>query len=103
MPLITLVLRWMVLEKKNVVLVSNTCFVTAENGALWAWGRNIDGLLGLGHVEDTKVPQRVSIPEPIQSFFLKCTYTSGQSATALDGTFLLGCLNTWLTRVCLMQ
>ncbi|MDO7253878.1 RCC1 domain-containing protein [Helicobacter cappadocius] len=67
-----------------------------DSNAMWVWGTNAQGCLGVGHTRYVNIPQRVTFNSKIKKILSKSLHTSYQFAFVLleDGTLLGAGRNT---------
>ncbi len=61
----------------------NFCFVETVTGQYFAWGRNNEGMLGLGHINTVYQPEEFTALQNVKQFALGNYHT-----LALTGMFL---------------
>lgn len=50
---------------------ASSIYAVTKNGSLYSWGSNRSGELGINSYEDTNIPTKVDIPEPVKQIEIK--------------------------------
>ena len=56
---------------KEIIGDFDSIYAVTKNGSLYSWGKNNTGQLGINSYEDTNIPTKVDIPEPVKQIEIK--------------------------------
>ena len=76
---------------KEIIVGHYSIYAVTKNGSLYSWGKNNEGQLGINSYEDTNIPTKVDIPEPVKQIEIEEAKYSRIVLTLTDN----GSLYSW--------